>query len=243
MLYRGMQMINVPTVKDILNKLERSAYRSSTYELLNDTFICGSIAISNRFDWSKKRKEREKTYLQIMNKHDPETQKLIADLFGMISALLSSQTDKSVGFSDYLGELYMKSETSSSRSGQFFTPYHISKLCAETLLEKRTVMRYKENDEILTMHEPASGSGGMIIAAIDTLFNRYQFNTARNLLVECADIDARCVHMTYLQLALSGVPAIVHHQDTLALKTWDTWLTPALIMQWERFEKYVKVKI
>lgn len=228
----------VPTIKEILNVLKQSAYRINTYELLSDVFTCGAIAVSNPFDRGR-RKEREKIYLQIMNKHDRNMQELIVKLFGMIFTLLSSQIDQRVGFSDYLGELYMKSETSSSRSGQFFTPYSIAKLCAELSIDTDTVMQRKNSGEILTIHEPAVGSGGMLIAAVDLLYNRYKFNIAHDLFIECADIDTRCVHMAYLQLSLAGVPAVVRHQDTLSMKTWDTWITPPLLIQWSRFEKYV----
>lgn len=53
-----------------------------------------------------------------------------------------------------------------------------------------------------------------------------------------SDIDQRCVHMTYLQLSLIGVPAIVYQRDTLTMKTWQKWETPAYIMQYLRFKKY-----
>ena len=91
------------------------------------------------------------------------------------------------------------------------------------------------NDEILTLNEPSCGSGGMIIAAVDKLYNQYHFNISRNLFVECSDIDSRCVHMCYLQLGLAGVPAIIYKRNTLTLETWDEWFTPAYMMQWERF--------
>ena len=61
------------------------------------------------------------------------------------------------------------------------------------------------------------------------------------------DLDIRCVHMTYLQLALAGVPAIVCHQNTLTNELWSVWKTPAFIFQYHRFCKYdinlPKVKI
>ena len=75
----------------------------------------------------------------------------------------------------------------------------------------------------------------MILAAVDILYNQHRFNYSRNLVVECSDIDSRCVHMTYLQLGLAGVPAVIYQRDTLSMKTWQRWETPAYIMQWLRF--------
>ena len=223
---------DIPTVDDILKLLDKGAYKTNRYELLSDIFQCGAIAISNKFDIPQA-EEREKTYLNIIKKYDKDMQYLIAEIFAKIYLLLTSQID--YGFADYIGELYMKSETSSKNAGQFFTPYCISKACAETAINSSQVEQYIKDDKILTLNEPACGSGGMIIATIDTLYNKYDFNYSRNLFVECSDIDARCVYMTYLQLACTGVPAVIYQRDTLSMQTWQRWETPAYIMQWLRF--------
>ena len=161
-------------------------------------------------------------------------QNLISEIFAQIYALLTTQIY--TGFGDHLGELYMRSETSNSKSGQFFTPYHVSKLCAESAVNADEIQEHIENDKILTLHEPTCGSGGMIIALADILYNKYHFNISRNLFVECGDIDSRCVHMAYLQLSLAGIPAVIYHRDGLTLATWDKWETPAYIMQYSRFK-------
>ena len=223
---------DIPTVDDILKLLDKGTYKTNRYELLSDIFQCGAIAISNKFDIPQA-EGREKTYINIIKKYDKDMQYLIAEIFAKIYLLLTSQID--YGFADYIGELYMKSETSSKNAGQFFTPYCISKACAETAINSSQIEQYIKEDKILTLNEPACGSGGMIIATIDTLYNKYDFNYSRNLFVECSDIDARCVYMTYLQLACTGVPAVIYQRDTLTLQTWQRWETPAYIMQWLRF--------
>lgn len=223
---------NIPSVDDIIKHLNKCAYRVNRHKLLSDIFACSAICISNKFD-KIQFKEREDTYLNIINKYSKEDRMLIADAFAMIFILLSSQIK--FGFSDYLGELYMKSDTQNTKAGQFFTPYHVSKACAEVAIDGALVKEYAKNNKILTLHEPACGSGGMIIAAADVLYNRYHFNYAQNLLVECSDIDMRCVHMTYLQLSLAGIPAIVYQRNALSMKTWSRWETPAYIMQYMWF--------
>lgn len=225
----------VPTINDIIKLLDTDSYKVGRHELLSDIFQCGAIAIANKFDM-RQAKKREEIYLNIIKKYDKDTQQLIAEIFTEIYILLSSQID--MGFDDYLGKLYMLSETSNSKAGQFFTPYSVSKACAELSINKNIVNEHIEKDKILTINEPSCGAGGMIIAAIDILYNRYRLNYSRNLFVECSDIDQRCVHMTYLQLSLIGVPAIVYQRDTLTMKTWQKWETPAYIMQYLRFQKY-----
>lgn len=225
----------VPTVNDILKLVGKAIYKTSIYELLSDIFKCGAIAISNQFDMTQRAK-REEEYKRVIKKYDTDTQNLIAEIFANIYVLLTNCINSSIGFNDYLGELYMRSNTSSSQAGQFFTPYHVSKMCAEVTIDEAVVKKAIENDEIITQYEPTCGSGGMVLAAADILYNKYHFNISRNLLVVCGDIDERCVHMTYLQLSLAGIPAVIYHQDALTLETWGVWETPAYLMQWRRFK-------
>lgn len=222
----------VPTVKEILKLMERGTYRAGAHEFLSDVFECGAIAISNQFDYQQSEK-REQRYLQIIKKYDRDMQELITEVFAKIYLMLTQQID--VGFSDYLGELFMKSETMNKYTGQFFTPYQVSKLCAKMSIHPEVVAEHMEADSIITLNEPACGAGGMVIAAADVLYNDYHFNIARNLLVECSDIDSRCVHMSYLQLGLAGIPAVIYRRNTLTMETWEKWETPAYIMQWNRF--------
>lgn len=230
---------NIPKIDDIIKLISKATYKVGIHELLSDVFECSAIAISNKFDF-RNYDSREEKYKAIMNKYDLDTRKLICEIFAKIYMLLSNQI--SVGFNDYLGELYMRSETSSSKAGQFFTPYCVSKMCAETSIDQKTIDECIEKDKILTMHEPTVGAGGMVLALADVLYNKYHFNIARNLFIECGDIDIRCVHMTYLQLALAGIPAVIYHRDGLTLETWDRWETPAYIMQYPRFVKYSDIR-
>lgn len=225
-----------PTVDETLKLLDKGVYKIGMHELLSDIFECGAIAISNKFD-IRNAEQREARYLQIINKHDKDTQLLIAEVFAKIYVLLSNQIHPDVGFADYLGEIYMRSSTSSSRAGQFFTPWSVSKACAGMVIDENIIAEFMKEDKVLTLNEPTCGSGGMVLAAADVLYNKYDLNISRNLFVECGDIDIRCVHMTYLQLGLAGIPAIVYHRDGLTMETWDRWETPAYIMQWHRFKK------
>lgn len=222
----------VPTVKEILKLMERGTYRAGAHEFLSDVFECGAIAISNQFDYQQSEK-REQRYLQIIKKYDRDMQELITEVFAKIYLMLTQQID--AGFSDYLGELFMQSETMNKYTGQFFTPYQVSKLCAKMSIHPEVVAEHMEADSIITLNEPACGAGGMVIAAADVLYNDYHFNIASNLLVECSDIDSRCVHMSYLQLGLAGIPAVIYRRNTLTMETWERWETPAYIMQWNRF--------
>ena len=226
----------VPTVKDIIKKIESAIYRIGKYQLITDVLECGAIAISNTVDFSSYA-EREEQYKKVMEKYQPEKQKILSEVFTMIYQLLSSVVYDDGCFDDYLGELFMRCEQGNSGTGQFFTPYHVSKLMAKMILGSEVVEK-AEKDEVITVNDPCCGGGGMLMAALDVLKNDYHINYTRNCFIDCGDIDRRCVYMTYLQLSLAGVPAIVKHQDAISRELWSVWRTPAYIFQYSRFGRY-----
>lgn len=223
----------IPTVDEIIKMIDKAAYKVNKNKLISDVFECGALAISNLVDKTQY-DEREKRYLEIIHTYDPAEQKILADIFGQIFALCTSVTYDNGVFNDYLGEIFMRCNQANSARGQVFTPYHISKLMAKCTITDSDI---KQN-EIITINDPCSGGGVMLIAALDVLKNDYGVNYARNCFIDAGDIDIRCVHMTYLQLSLAGVPAIVKHQNALTRELWSVWKTPAFIFQYHRFYKY-----
>lgn len=224
---------HIPTVDKIIKQIEKSAYKVNMSKLISDVFECGAIAISNKVDFTQYDK-REERYKQIMSGYKHEERQLIAEIFGKIFALLSSVVYDNGVFNDYLGDLFMKCNQGSKQNGQFFTPYHISHFMAEITITDDKIKK----GEILTINDCCCGGGGMLIAALDVLKNNYNVNYAMDCFIDAGDIDERCVHMTYLQLSLAGVPAIIKHQDALTRKLYGVWKTPAYIFQYMRFRKY-----
>ena len=223
----------IPTVKDIIKLIDSSSYRVNKSKLISDVFECGALAISNLVDFTKYDK-REKRYLEIIKTYQPSEQKLIADIFSNIFALCSSVTYDDGVFDDYLGELFMRCSQGNSKAGQYFTPYHVSKLMAKMSFTETDI----QQNEVITINDCCAGGGGLLLAALDVLKNDYGVNYAYNCYMDAGDVDSRCVHMTYLALSLAGVPAIVKNQDTLTRELWSVWKTPAFIFKYHRFHKY-----
>lgn len=159
------------------------------------------------------------------NEQDFKNFKAISD---GIYIMLSDMTNH---FEDHLGTIYMEIEAGNKNSGQYFTPYNISKFMAMiTLGEKPT------GEKVFTLNEPCCGSGGMVIATAD-VWTEQGFNYTNNALVIANDIDRNCVLMSYLQISFTGMPAVIKHQDTLTLNTWDKFLTPAFLLQYPKFKR------
>ncbi len=225
----------IPTVDEIIKQIENSAYKVNKSKFIADVLECGAIALSNTIDLPQAEK-REERYKQIMKSYQPKEREWIAEIFGKIFALLSSVVYDNGVFNDYLGELFMRCNQGEKNAGQYFTPYHVSRLMAEMAVTEDKI----KDGKILTVSDCCCGGGGMLLAVLDVLKNRYKVNYARDCFIHAGDVDARCVHMTYLQLSLAGVPAIVKHQDALSCELWGVWKTPAYLFQYPRFYKYAK---
>jgi len=226
----------IPKIDEIVKLIDKATYRVDKSKLISDVLACGAIAISNMVDLSQYDK-REKEYLQIINSYRKYEQQLICDIFAKIFALLSSVVYDNGVFNDYLGELFMKCNLGNKKMGQCFTPYHICKFMANVAIDNPKEIIADKG--ILTICDPCCGGGAMAIAALDVLKNEYNINYARDCFIECDDLDIRCVHMAYLQLSLAGVPAKVCHQDSLTLQRYSEWHTPAFILQYPRFARFV----
>lgn len=237
-----LQCTDKSELREISAMIDKFNYKWDRYTILCDIFESFAIAISNQSDvfYSKKREEREERFKSIMSKYTLQDRQAITEIINKLFILLSLMPEN--GFDDYLGKLYMMSGTSSDKSGQFFTPYNVSKLTAQLSIKEEKINKFKESGKVLTIHEPTCGSGGMILAGLDVLWNTYQFNYCENAFIFCGDIDTRCVYMAYIQLSLAGVPAAIRHQNGLTLETWDEWHTPALKMQYLKFRKYLNLR-
>ena len=108
--------------------------------------------------------------------------------------------------------------------GQFFTPYDVSRMIAEITLGDAG--RLIAEKGFITLAEPASGAGGMIIAAADVI-EKQGFDVARQLYVDATDVSPMCFKMTYLQASLRGIPATIRRGNSLSLEMFDQAVTPA----------------
>ena len=164
----------------------------------------------------------EVRYLKIAERYGPafnEFQKLLAIT---VSAL--EQLDD-----DFLGHLYMSNEMGNDDAGQFFTPDSVSKVISQMLFDKSQMRKAVDLKGFFSAYDPACGAGVMLIHAFNHVKSFKQFGS-REFYVEGWDLDFRCVCMTYIQLSLLGVPAVVRHINTLSLEQYSAWCTPLYYM-------------
>lgn len=140
----------------------------------------------------------------------------------MFSALLLEATECTEEPHDILGDTYHKLGLANEWKGQFFTPDCVCRLMAQMALP--TTERFGSQERI-TVNEPACGSGATILGAVWAIRQKH-IDCMRNSFFVAQDVDIRCVWMTYIQLSLYKVPAVVIHGNTLTGQEWERWYTP-----------------
>lgn len=207
-----------------------------TYSVFSDFVELSALSISNSVD-RQQFVVREKRYLDIVQKYSKDEIERFPRMFAELVlsfehrvAVMRKSGESggaSMGLTDVLGEVFMKLDMGNDRTGQFFTPYHLSRMMAMMTVgvDHETIRR----DGFIRACEPAVGAGGMVIALAESMQDA-GLNYQERLHVTCVDIDAVCVHMAYLQLSLLHIPAMVVHGNSLSMEVWGQWYTPAHVM-------------
>lgn len=213
----------------IRKTINSMAGRYSKYNIFRDFITLSACTISNSIDKFHYEK-REEMYMNTITKYTREEADKFAEMLAMIT----------IGFSggmmgDFLGELYMSMEFGDKHTGQFFTPYHVSKLSAQLIGAEL------DENETITLNEPSVGSGGMIVAYAEVM-KKMDMNFQTQLKVICNDIDYDVVKMCYIQLSLLGIDAVVMQGNTLTLEMNETWYTPMHVWNKIREVKESKIK-
>ena len=201
-------------IQQFISKLQSLDKSKSISTVFNDFTALALCSVAQPFYRSTNIEQR---YKYIISQYTKEQ----AEEFSKLLALLVLGLEEKL--QDFLGQVFSELNLGNSNKGQFFTPYHISKMMAEINfvdLEKEV-----DTKGFITLSEPCCGSGGMIIAYAETM-KEQGYNYQHQLYVEAVDIDDICFKMTYIQLSLLGIPAKVIRGDSLAMRYFEVYYTP-----------------
>lgn len=191
--------------QEIITMINSISGSRSPYDVFCDWVKCMALAFANRStlfedEVRKKREEEYRKTIELYGGKSGEKQ------FGMMCGMLIETMQTNI--SDVLGEIYMEAGCGNKGTGQFFTPFHISEMCA-----KATLSQYKPG-EILYLNEPSCGGGGMMIAVAKALWEQGA-EYWRYMKVVTQDLDWKAVYMCYVQLSILGIDAIVMQKNSL----------------------------
>jgi hypothetical protein len=209
--------------KELVKLFEQLAYRHDKWKVFADFCEMAAIEFSNRVDPSHYEK-REARYIQIAKAYDRSEVELFPQLLTHIIMALEDD------MTDVLGRVFHALELHNKYAGQFFTPDTACRMMAMmTIGDGADVKEKIARRGFVTAMEPTVGSGAMVIALAKAMKD-VGINYQQYLHVTAVDIDPKCVHMAYVQFSLLHIPTIVIHGDSLALKEYDHWYTPAHVM-------------
>jgi hypothetical protein len=180
--------------KQFIKAFDRLAHHRERHDVLADFLEMAVCAIRKKtLPPGPAADALEEQYMAVVKRNTVEDVRAMPKLLG-ITALAVQE-----GGCDFLGQLVVDLELRNDHMGQFFTPYDVSRMMAEMTMQDAGQVIAERG--FVTVHEPASGAGGMIIAAADVL-ERQGFDIARQLYVDATDISPMCFRMTYLQASL-----------------------------------------
>lgn len=200
--------------KDFIKCLESIDRSQNSYNVFEDFLTLASLSLQNVV---AKNKEIEEQHKQLWLKYN-NNQKF-SELLGIITLALDQH------FQDFLGEVFMAAGFGNKRNGQFFTPYHISKLMAEITIDYEQIKQDIEEKGYFTMSDPCCGAGSMFIALAESLLQR-GLNPQKVMLFQGIDIDLKCCQMAYIQTSMLGLSGAILHGNTITLEMWKTFITP-----------------
>lgn len=184
----------------------------------------------------------EKTFAEVPNKE------LHNELFGLLAAALKWDIsekvlrDKVLGidlkiptdsshkprYHDELGEIFHALELFDQGGGQVFTPQHVADIMGETALTPELVNCELHKNGFVTIKEDCCGSGALLFGGLNALL-KLNVNPNHFALVLAGDTDIRCVYMTFIQLSLYMIPAVVSQRNALTDEVHgEEFITPIL---------------
>ena len=202
--------------REFLTTFRDLARHKHRYDVFRDFVTLTATALHNGAVMDE---ARETEYLDLIGTYDRADIDVFPKLLGLLVQLLEPEPR------DILGPLYMELEIASRDQGQFFTPPELSELMARMTFGPEMLTRLG-HDPFITVSEPASGAGGMVLSLVKVMTEQ-GYDPAQRLWVQCVDIDRLSALMCYVQLSLWNVPAEVIVGNSLSLETREVWHTPA----------------
>lgn len=214
------------TITKLIGEL---AHRHGAWQVFADFCEMAALSLSNAVDLGQFDK-REERYLEVIKRYRKDELARFPEVLAALTQGLEA------GMTDILGRTFHDLELHNKWAGQFFTPYPLCEMMAKMMLSDEVEIRSKiERRGFITAHEPAVGSGAIVIALASAM-REMGINYQRHLHVTAIDVDAKCVHMAYAQFALLHIPATIVHGNTLTLEEWSHWNTPAHILDGWRWK-------
>ena len=217
-----------PKFDNLLLEITKTTHgRISESQTFSDFLQYGALLLSIRTD-PVHSEQRAKAFEQLKTNYKDDEWNALHK--GMTNLCHRFEKNTKISRSeDIFKDFFFLIGASSKTHKQDFTPSGVSRLISALSIPAHPSL---PEDGFFTLCDHACGSGSLLLEAVQR-FSSSGHNPSAQLVIQAADIDSRCVYMTYLQLSLYGIPAVIVHGNTMSLKEYDRWYTPAYL--WGRW--------
>lgn len=214
--------------KEFINLFHSLSISRNKYNILFDFLKMTSISMENVFLKSKK---LEDEFALTRKTYSESEIKKIERMFGLLVLMFETQGE----IKDILGNIYEIEHLNENKLGQFFTPFYVAKAMARiSLPNKNEINDIIQNNGYISCADPTCGAGVLILATANVL-KEEGINFQRDLLAVACDISPICAYMTYIQLSILGIPAIVNCGNALTNEVFFTMKTPFYYLNYYKF--------
>lgn len=167
---------------------------------------------------------RTKRFNAIMKQYSSNEHAVFSRLGQLLIEALKQESEN--GPQDVLSEIFHTAGLDDKSAGESFTPPDISLLMANLAIEpvKEAMIERIKTKGYVSLYDCCSGAGSLFLTFAKVMYEN-GLNYCTQLLVEGWDIDLISVCMTYIQLTLNGIPAILRHKNTITLEEYSVWHT------------------
>lgn len=212
--------------KELMTEIKRLSQSRGLNDVFTTFLEISAVSLGAQMDLSNAT-EREKRYQEIAAQLPTEELSAYGKMLALLYLAVQHQKDDPC---DILGAIFHELQLNNEWNGQFFTPDNVSRMMASITIPSTL------DKEVMTICEPACGSGTMIIASAWAMQQNHIDHKTRSLFI-AKDLDIRCVWMTYIQMMLYEIPAIVVHGNSLTSEEWSRWYTPWAYVQLYKLEQ------
>lgn len=234
---RTVKKEHIPTRSSTRNNEYYQEFRNKFRQLLSskcrpidiwrDFIVMSACAMSNTVDKSHY-DEREKRYLEIINKYEKSQQHIFPELYADVVMALDENPEQ-----DFLGEMFMDLRLDYEELKQIFTPYHVCQLMADVSMDN--LVEQVNEQGYVSINDCCCGAGATLIAAINSARHKLEdegLNFQNHILVIGQDIEELAALMCYIQISLLGVAGYIKVGNALTepMTSGDSlenyWFTP-----------------
>lgn len=202
------------SVDNIVKKIQSTDQKYNYDEIFFDWIKAMFYAYCNTCN-TEGYEDREKEFNRLTEKHGAKTMQMFYECHAELVMLFEKEID------DYLGKIHHQLGVHNKMKGQFFTPFHLAKMMAETQVSD-VIKKLKEGRIKIT--DQACGSACLLLAMLAVLKEK-GINYQNRVMIVCSDLDEIAIQMAYVQLSLAGVAAKCENKNALTGETFGSWLT------------------